>query len=364
MTSHHTQHTRLPQLDWLRGSAALAVVAFHYLHKGPAEGWMDAPRLPWLADVAQYGYLGVHLFFMISGYVILMTAQTGAVREFMASRVARLAPALWLCVLLTASIEWLIPQSPFRPEGWGQILANLTLVPHVFGQAPIDGAYWSLAVEVTFYMWMALLLAFGQLKRIEWFIVGWLILSCVNAIRPMYPLQLYVAAQWAPLFSAGAVYFLIRQGGRSARRDLILLACLLLACYYAWEEAGPMRGATAWLAFDQGVNHLVVIGLIVSFFMCFWWLVHDQTVRPPSRASNLAGQLTYPLYLIHQNAGYALFNLAAASGWVGWLTPHGSLASLVLLMIVLAWLIVAGVERPLAGRLRLMIRGRPLRVPG
>lgn len=359
MTGSGATQTRLPELDWTRGVAALAVVAFHYLHKGPSEGWMLAPRIPFLADIARYGYLGVHLFFMISGYVILMTAQNASLRAFLASRVARLVPALWVCVLATASIEWLVADSPFRPEGWGQVLANLTLFPQVFGHAAIDGAYWSLTVELTFYMGIGLLVACRQMHRIERFIGIWLAISLLNALRPMYPLQLYLAVQWAPLFSAGALFFLVRQTGWTARRRLMAAASLILACVYAWKEAGPVAHWRTLMAFDQGANHLVVLALIVAFFAWFLRLVHRQDGRRPTIGSDLAGRLTYPLYLIHQNAGYALFNLAVAVGWVQQWGLSTALMGLLLLMLLVAWTIHVCAERPLSSWLYLWVRGQP-----
>jgi peptidoglycan/LPS O-acetylase OafA/YrhL len=359
MTQSGAVQTRLPELDWMRGAAALAVVAFHYLHKGPSEGWMHAPRVPLLADIAQYGYLGVHLFFMISGYVILMTAQNAHLRAFFASRAARLVPALWVCVFATASIEWLVPQSPFRPQGWGQILANLTLFPQAFGQAAIDGAYWSLAVELTFYIWIGLLVACRQMHRIERFIGIWMLISLLNVLRPMYPLQLYLAAQWAPLFSAGAMFFLVRQSGWTAGRRVISAASLILACVYAWKEAGPVEHWRDLVAFDQGVNHLVVLALIVAFFAWFLRLVHRQGGRSPTVGSDLAGRLTYPLYLLHQHAGYALFNLAFAMGWVHQWGLFTALMGLVLLMVLAAWAIHVCAEQPLGSRLYRWVNGRP-----
>ena len=81
---------RIELLDYARLAAALAVLAYHYLFSG-IHGWkIPALALTPAADVAKYGYLGVNLFFMISGYVILYSARGKSAGEFLASRVVRL----------------------------------------------------------------------------------------------------------------------------------------------------------------------------------------------------------------------------------------------------------------------------------
>jgi len=331
--------------------AALAVVGFHYFYKGPKEGWMNVAHMPFLADLARYGYLGVHLFFMISGYVILLTAHDATFRGFLASRVSRLAPALWVCVLLTALIEWLIPAAPFQPEGWGQILANLTLLPGLFGHQAIDGAYWSLAVELTFYFWIGICVALGQMHRIELLIKLWLMLSLVNIVRPAYPLQLYLCVQWAPLFSAGALFFLAGRNGWNASRRWMISVCVVFASIYAWREVGPITQIVDATTLDHGANHLIVVAIVMGFFALFFRTI-SRNSRRPAAGSELAGKLTYPLYLIHQNAGYALFNLAASTALITLVGQNSVICLLILLAIAAAWCVHTMAERPIGSWLR------------
>lgn len=343
---------REPVLDWLRGFAALAVVMFHYFHKGPKEGWMQAQQHPLVDALSAYGYLGVHLFFMISGYVIMMTAQGADLRRFVASRVSRLAPALWFCASLTAVIELLVPDAPFKPVSWGQYLANLTLVPGWFGQEAIDGAYWSLAVEINFYLWVGVVIGLGQLRHIERLLLAWLALAFVNFLRPMYPLQWMVSAHWAPLFAAGAFFYLVRQSGWSRLRCLALGAALLLAAGYAWRETGPVAAWDEMLRFDAGPNHLAVQGLILSFFGLFFWMVTKRPGADGGRLSDLFGRLTYPLYLIHQNAGYALFALAVSMGIVGGFGAGLTSLFIMGLAVLVAWFVNVMIEQRLAPIIR------------
>jgi peptidoglycan/LPS O-acetylase OafA/YrhL len=56
---------------------------------------------PLLAPVAKYGYLGVDLFFMISGSVILVSTANASFKGFFVSRIVRLYPAFWACYRIT-----------------------------------------------------------------------------------------------------------------------------------------------------------------------------------------------------------------------------------------------------------------------
>ncbi|WP_137918855.1 acyltransferase [Hydrogenophaga sp. 2FB] len=354
-SASHSHHQ--PALDWLRGLAALAVVMFHYFYKGPKEGWVQENQHPILETVASYGYLGVHLFFMISGYVIMMTAQNSSLRRFVASRVARLIPAFWICMTLTVIIELLVPSSPFKPASWAQYVANLTMLPKAFGQEPIDGAYWSLAVEINFYAWIALIIAVGQLKRIETFLVLWLGLSLVNFLRPMYPVEVFTSAHWAPLFSAGAFFFLVRHSGWTPLRRFGMFAALVLACLYAWRETGPVADVAQLMRFGKGPHHLIVQGIMVLYFLLFAAVTMGWIRMENSKWGDLSGRLTYPLYLVHQNAGYAVLGVMTATG----VAASGGMTlvsiGVIALALLVAWLVNVHVEQRWSPKVRRWIAG-------
>src|SRR5580692_12667601 len=92
-THRRTAPDRIEELDSLRGIAAMAVVVNHYTHWGP----YVARRVPYF----WWGLQGVDLFFVISGFVILMTASHGTLRDFVISRASRLFPGYWFCALFS-----------------------------------------------------------------------------------------------------------------------------------------------------------------------------------------------------------------------------------------------------------------------
>src|SRR5437763_8186172 len=91
---------RFPELDLLRFLAACAVMLFHYTFRGPQiHAWPASFLL--LSQIFRYGYLGVNVFFILSGFVILLTAYEKDALAFTIARIVRLYPAYWLCVTLT-----------------------------------------------------------------------------------------------------------------------------------------------------------------------------------------------------------------------------------------------------------------------
>ena len=352
MTTTLKTPARLYGIDLLRGLACISVLAFHYLSRGPRAGWMPSLPIAWLEPVARYGYLGVHLFFMLSGYVIFMSAIGRTPREFVASRVSRLYPALWMAATLTMLLtQW--HGNPALMVSWRDFAWNLTLVPQYAGARYVDGAYWSLAIELQFYIFVWIVLVARMADRIELFLWAWLFTALVDAIRPMYPVERWLIANWAPLFIVGASTFLASARGWTSSRIGLLACSVVLSFWHALHELGRTGADFGALVPEAGIV-LAVIGTSVSIFV----VIACGRVRvPKTRWATILGALTYPVYLVHQNAGYALYTA---------LSQAGLAASLALTVTVTAafatgYAIHRCVEQPLSPRLRALMVTR--RVP-
>ena len=86
---------RLRELDLLRFVAAMLVMLHHYVGRLAGWGVQNHHNMPGLAAVTHFGNLGVDLFFLISGFVILMSAWGRGVGDFAVSRVVRIFPSYW-----------------------------------------------------------------------------------------------------------------------------------------------------------------------------------------------------------------------------------------------------------------------------
>jgi len=342
-----TRHlSRLHELDLLRGLACLMVVGFHYLYRGPVAGW--SPVVPWagFAEIARYGYFGVHLFFIISGFVILMSARHASAREFVASRVARLYPAYWPAVLLT----WgLMNATHFveAPLSVRDLLVNLTMFPQWFHIEFVDGVYWTLAVELQFYLLVWLVLKFGMMGKVQALLGWWLLIAALNLLRPISYLEIWLAARWAPFFCFGALVFLQRVDGFSWQRAALMLLAYGLAIDGVWGAVVQARHPE--LVAD---SPLLACLLVTGFFAAFWWIGTGRGRLPAWSWVTWAGALTYPVYLVHQNVGYVLLGQLTSSGW----SVESALLVVLSAVFVTAWLLHMCAERPLAPRLKAWIR--------
>ena len=168
---------RINEIDLLRFLAVMAVVLFHYAFRGYAADGMSIMPYP-LAPIAKYGFFGVHLFFLISGFVILMTASSGNLRRFFVSRFSRLYPAFWVCCTITFIVTILIGAQRYTVS-IRQYLANMTMMSGFIGIGSIDGVYWSLFIELRFYAFIAAILLIGKIKKAQLFLTIWLI-ACIT----------------------------------------------------------------------------------------------------------------------------------------------------------------------------------------
>ena len=133
---------RLIELDGLRGMAALWVVIYHFTSGVSTYVGHDA-ALAFTPTVGNSeGVMAVHLFFIISGFVITLTvARCRTVMDFVAGRIARLFPAYWVAVLLAMGAGALMP-IPGHLVTPSQGLVNLTMLQEFVGVADVNPSFW------------------------------------------------------------------------------------------------------------------------------------------------------------------------------------------------------------------------------
>lgn len=296
--------TRVNEIDLLRFIAALAVVFFHYSFRGYAADAMSVMPYPLLASVSKYGYLGVELFFMISGFVILMTAANGSLRGFAISRIVRLYPAFWACCTVTFLVTLAIGE-PRYSASIGQYIVNMTMLSGFVGVPSIDGAYWSLFVEIRFYTLVAIILVIGRIHHAHIFILFWLVSSVILEIHPVGKLRYLLITDYSAFFIAGATYFLIWTNGPSVTRVAIVTISWWLAMFQSINGLERFEKH-----YDTSMNTYIVAGIITIFFAVMMLVSLRRTGILGRKRWLLVGSLTYPLYLLHQNIGFMVFNIA------------------------------------------------------
>jgi peptidoglycan/LPS O-acetylase OafA/YrhL len=294
---------RINEIDLLRFLAVIAVMFFHYAFRGYASDGMSIMPYP-LAPIAKYGYFGVHLFFMISGFVILMTASSGNLRRFFVSRFSRLYPAFWACCTITFIITALIG-APRYTASISQYLINMTMLSGFIGVDPIDGVYWSLFVELRFYALVALILLIGKIQKAQLILTIWLAICITLDVLQISKMRYLFIVDYAAYFIAGATFFLIWSKGLSRERVGMIVASLGLALYETIREMPHFEQQV-----KTNINNFVVAGIIITFFIVMSLVSLNRTGYFGRRQWLLAGGITYPLYLLHQNIGFMVFNAA------------------------------------------------------
>lgn len=209
--------SRVEVLDLLRLVAVLAVVLYHYGYWGPDPKGAAHLALPWLAPVAKYGFLGVPGFFVISGFVIAYSAEARTATGFAIARFSRIYPTFVFCMTLTF-LTIVLSGAPHFETGIAQWLANLLIAAPALGQPYMDGAYWSLVIEVVFYAWVTIFIALGMFpRRIDTIILVWLGITLANELTIDAPIveKLFLADN-SGYFAVGLLIYEFYRGRRGA----------------------------------------------------------------------------------------------------------------------------------------------------
>lgn len=341
------QKARMATLDLLRLAAALAVVCFHYLFRGELASDGHSQAYPIASGVAIYGYLGVNLFFLISGFVIAWSAEGRDFARFALARFARLYPGFLVCMAITFMVL-VVAGDPAFPVSWFQFAANLIMFSPALGQPFMDGVYWSIILEVIFYGWVAVALFFGVFER--WkigLLTGWLLLCALNEyLLGSGLLRLVFLTEYGPLFVSGVLLHHIHIKGRSLETDTLLVAS------FAMSTAAMLTGQS-WMLEHYGIA-VPLSGLVASnvvIYAVFIGAIRYRGSLAPSPTVLMLGGLTYPLYLLHQNIGYIAIDAVAPQ--VG---SWGAFAAVTLLMLLLSWAIWRFVETPARQKITQMLK--------
>jgi peptidoglycan/LPS O-acetylase OafA/YrhL len=325
------KNTRLLNLDMLRLISAIMVLLFHYGFRMGISGEGAGTGFAELAPVAMWGDAGLLVFFAISGYVIALSAEGRPAYDFAAGRIARLWPTFILCATITAIVLTFFPVPTLERPTVQQWLAHLVIVSRALGQPFLDGAYWTIVYEIIFYGWVFVFAALGLLGR-YWrrIVIGWLALAAVNELAfGSVAIQKLFITEYAGFFAFGLCLFKLQADAR--RGDFyILTATALWACSNPFLTEPIFLEAYAIVRPELGLmlmGPLCLLAVVAAVFM------------PAGRLSpNVAmalGGLTYPLYLLHQNIGYAMF-ARFADEQNRWLVFAAVVTGLVLVSSVIA----------------------------
>jgi peptidoglycan/LPS O-acetylase OafA/YrhL len=301
--------------------------------------------------MAGYGWLGVELFFMISGFVICLSSWGRTPSEFVASRLTRLLPAYVVAVIFVSALLTVWPLADGRPY-LTHVFVDMTMLQQFLGVPNLDGVYWTLFVELDFYLLFAAVVAVGvTYRRVVAFCGAWLVGALfANYTQDKLLLALF-EPRWAPYFILGITLYLIHRFGPNLVLWLMLAVAGLIA---VWS----MNGRVAEFNTDQHIIDLPIALAAVAGFVAvllaaaLGWL---DWIR--WRGLVLLGGLTYPLYLMHMRLSRVMLAHLADD------IPFWPLLGLIVATaLLLALLVHRLIERPVARVMRQRLRAAFARI--
>lgn len=315
---------RLDALDGLRGIAAVLVVIYHFTARWTerengeslyphGDGLLEA-----LPFVNLLGLYGVSLFFLISGFVIIMTLERSTgIADFAVRRASRLWPTMIVCATLTTLLISLsgihlrfesIAEWEIRPI---EYLSSIVFVDPAFtgsllgidGLTWVDGVYWTLWVEVRFYALVALvywLTSGGQ--RFVW---AWLVIQSLSVLMyaayelanylPHWILTLIFQPYYLSWFTLGICGFLYWKGRSSA--PMIAMALMALVTIVSSGAS-----ASTHMVSVSSLSHILLNVVVIATFALF--LVRSPAIKLfENRWAITLGLASYPLYMFHERVG-------------------------------------------------------------
>jgi peptidoglycan/LPS O-acetylase OafA/YrhL len=320
-----SQPRRLAELDAMRGIAAMFVLLYHFNYKYVQYN-PDHGALPLLFG---WGHHGVSIFFAISGFVIAMTLERmDGVGAFARARFSRLFPVYWASMLVTIMVVAMGGASKLAVSP-AEAIANTTMLHYWFDIQSVDGSYWSLSIELSFYLVMALVLRLGLLGRIEAVLAGWIALSVAQQVTGILPLwaSRMLALEYIPLFAIGIIHYRHYRG------------------WAGWQRTAAWHIALVGVAALSGLSVAIVAAGTIALFWGMTLGLLRFLALPPLL---WLGAISYPLYLVHQYVGYVLIDHLAGSG----LSLLASTAVAIAAVVLLAHVLHIGIENPAQRRLR------------
>jgi peptidoglycan/LPS O-acetylase OafA/YrhL len=295
---------RILYLDGLRGVAILSVIFFHAYSRWESIETFKQSEI--FRIFFSYGFLGVNLFFSISGYVIYMSLRKfDNIMLFGFARYLRLAPAMIIASIFIFLSSFLIPERPLGVSNIQDFLPSITFIgPDFFSKIlgihvrSLDGAFWSLYVEVSFYFFSAIMF-FGlkdkELKGLVVLFILYLILVFLmrSGLENIYAIGVkkilgdlgfgYYGWFLLGIYSCKYGHFFLKQ---KSVYSLILISLITIF-------AESMR-------YGGNLEILIASSVVASIFITPLFNKKIKLIL----SSNILlffGFISYPLYLIHQN---------------------------------------------------------------
>lgn len=295
-------------LDAIRFSSALIVMLFHFSYYTPTSSVF--------VESVWFGWVGVQIFFVISGFVICESAQYHNAGKFIRSRFLRLYPAALVCAALSFMVL-----ATRGDVSVARLLNSALLLPRL---PYLTTAYWTLPIEMAFYGVVVVVMRASQTDRV-FRLFAYVLIAYSAAYVAAYTLYLGGVIDYAALefglgrrnmllmrhgvfFGIGILLFLLRKNAVTVADMVFLAIAVVAAAFEINARAEEVLGiyATRGHVFDVFVAPFFAPFLIFALSV-FAMVAFSSNIRWTSTtkaALRIAGLATYPLYLLHESLGF------------------------------------------------------------
>lgn len=304
---------RVTQLDGLRGMAALAVVVCHALSTFPGIGSVFSNRFSGLNSLESWlvysplhvlwnGNAAVHIFFVLSGFVLILPfarpGSTAGWAPYYAKRLLRLYLPVWGSIVLAVVLMMIIPRASSPDQStWANMYAIAPSADAAFKDAlllldasGINTALWSLKWEVAFSLLLPAYVFFALRWRSLWQLkIGFaLLLTLIGAWRNLEWLS------YLPIFAIGAILGAERDRIRDLTRRLPSFFWIFLAAL------GLLLSNAEWISPGQptlGVRSVITAGATLIVLSFVSWTAAEKLGN--TTLAQWLGRVSFSLYLVH-----------------------------------------------------------------
>ena len=291
-------------LDLLRILAASSVILYHYLYRGwKGQSELSVLNFDFYDGIFKYGYLGVQIFFIISGFVIYISSAGKTPKQFLISRMIRLYPMYWICLLTTLIFIYAFNQPAFYIDPLDAAL-NFLMFSKLFGVPFVDGAYWTLIYDLVFYFWFYIIIYFKLEKNDDEMYILLIAAALIVSITDCHAyVKIIFGGSFIGYFYLGIFFYKMFSKKLSYLSFVALFMALLLSIFQLINQVQVKNSLVG-----SDLNIIICVSVIGFVSFLFYGMIKGCLDFLNKNYFSILGIITYPCYLLHQNIGYVLFN--------------------------------------------------------